>query len=485
MAGIELPTLSTWIGGAAEPSVDEDRTSLDDPNTGSPLQQSRSSSPEQVDRAIAAASRAHESGALYGLGASGRAEALRAFADELETDVETIAVLDSLNSGVPITTTRLFAGSLAGTVRAAADRVEDTGDIRSLAAGGREVTLRRVPWGPSALVIPWNAPAALTVKKLAFCLAAGSAAVIKPSEASPWSAQLIVAAAVRAGLPAGSVNLVLGARDVGEQLVADPRIRAVAMTGSTPTGRAIARAAGPNFTRLRLELGSNNPAIVRADADLALTAKRLASGAMKLSGQWCEAPRRVIVHAGFADDLVDALATELERFRLGSSLDSSTDVGPVAFRARRDALEQQREELVASGARSIVTARVADDGWFFAPTVVVANGPELGLDAELFGPIIAVQTAEDDDAAVDLANTGLIGLAGYVFSRDLARARELGERLRAGEVKVNGTSVLDMAVDSAQSFFGDAGLGGHGDAELLEFFTGQQVLGTDDPDWSI
>ncbi len=481
MSGI--PEVLDRIGSSRERGAGPIAGVLEDPNTGEPVGDSPSSSAEQVDRAIAAADQAHRDAIWSSLSVEERATALDRFATELERDTDELARLDSLNSGVPISVMTQFAGSLLGTIRGAAELARGHAGERRLDAADRLVTLRRVPWGPSALITPWNAPAALAVKKLAFALAAGATTILKPSPEAPWSATVIVNAALRAGIPEGVINLVHGGGDVGAQLVADPRVKAIAMTGSTPTGRSIARAAAPNFTRLRLELGSNNPAIVVEDADVAATARLLAQGMMKLSGQWCEAPRRVIVKREIHDALVDALVSALADIRIGSSLDESSEAGPVAFRLRQRTLHEQRDRMVAAGATSIPAQEVPTQGFFVAPTVVV--GDDLDPSSELFGPIITVEQVASDAEALLAANRGEYGLAGYVFSEDEQRARALGLGIVAGEVKVNGTSLLDMAPQSAQGFFASAGIGGHGDVDLLHFFSGAQVIGTDDPGWPI
>ncbi|HWM32693.1 MAG TPA: aldehyde dehydrogenase family protein [Pseudolysinimonas sp.] len=471
---MSFPESRTWIGGSPEASEVADGDALFDPNTAGRLADTRSSSPRQVDRAIDAAARAHADGGWLRLGIEGRAPYLERFADELDAVAEQIAHLDALNSGVPISVTRLFGGSNGATVRAAIARARAAGDARTLEADGRDVVVHRIPWGPAALIVPWNAPSAMAVKKLAYALAAGAPAVLKPSSASPWSAELIAEAAERAGFPSGVVSLVLGGPSVGEQLVGDPRIRAISMTGSTATGRAIAAAAGPNFTRLRLELGANNAAIVLPGADLRETADQLVSGFTKLSGQWCEAPRRVI-GVGDVGPLVDALQARLSGMVIGSSLEDATELGPVAFAARKTELVAQRDAL---GGRVIEAGQVPPAGYFLAPTLVVTDRDP---DGELFGPILAIRTARDETEALAMANTGPVGLAGYVFGPDDAVAAALGSRLDAGEIKINGTSVLDMAAESEQSFFGSAGLGGHGDAGVLDFFVGSRIVGTDAP----
>lgn len=476
---MDFPELRTWISGVAEPSAVDDGSWLHDPNTGETLAPSRSSSADQVDRAVSAADAAHQDGSWHRLGIAGRAPYLLALANELDQLAEEIARLDALNSGVPISVMRLFADSNGDTIRSVVSRALALGDDRQLEADQAQVSLHRVPWGATALIMPWNAPSAMAVKKLSYALAAGATAVMKPSPASPWSTELVAAAAARVGVPAGTVNLVLGGAEVGAQLVGDPRIRAVSMTGSTPTGRAIAAAAGPNLTRLRLELGSNNAAIVLADADIPDAARSIVAGAMKMSGQWCEAPRRIVAPRALVDDLLDALRAELSTLTIGSSVDDATDLGPVAFEGRKLDLEGQRNALRDAGAQVIEVGSTDLPGWFFLPTIVV--GESIDLNLEIFGPMLTVQPADDVEEALALANAGHVGLAGYVFGRDETAARAVGIRLNAGEIKINGTSLLDMSPESAQSFFGDSGLGGHGDADVLDFFSGKRVIGTDRP----
>ncbi|WP_226531340.1 aldehyde dehydrogenase family protein [Microbacterium paraoxydans] len=474
------PALRTWIGGAAEESPESDGSWLHDPNTGEALVASSSSSLAQVARAVGAAQEAHDDARWRGLSPARRAEKLSDLADWLDDRAEEIARLDALNSGVPIAVTRLFGGANGDTVRDAAKRAVAVGDVRELPSEQGGVRLHRAPWGPTALILPWNAPSAMAVKKTAFALAAGASVVLKPSSFSPWSAQLLLEGVHAVGIPDGVVSLVQGGGGIGRSLVADQRIAAISMTGSTPTGRAIAATAAPRFARLQLELGSNNAAIVQAGADLPAAATALADGLLKLSGQWCEAPRRVLVDRARRDELAGLLIAEFARRVIGSSLDEATQVGPVAFAGRRDELIEQRDRLARDGAEILRVSQVPTTGWFVEPTVAVLDGP--GLEDEVFGPMLLVGGYDSEEEAVALANTGQVGLAGYVFGDDREAAARLGTRLIAGEVKINGTSVLDMSPESAQSFFGASGLGGHGDDDVLDFFVGKQIVGADRAD---
>jgi acyl-CoA reductase-like NAD-dependent aldehyde dehydrogenase len=319
----------------------------------------------------------------------------------------------------------------------------------------------------------------MIVKKMAFALAAGAPVIVKPSTIAPHSAELIAEAAAEAGFPAGTWSFIRGGAEVGRALVSDSRVRAVSMTGSTEVGRDIALRAIGRFTRLQLELGSNNPALVRSDADIKKTATALISGAWKLSGQWCEAPRHVFAHKDVYEDLLIALQEESHQWRVGSSLDELTQIGPVATRQRQTSLSAQRSELVSSGAQIFHEHHVPTEGSFFPATIMRANGAR--PEGEVFGPLLLVEQVGSDQEGLVAASHGNVGLAAYVFSEDTAAAHHLAERLPAGEVKINGTSVLDMAQNSEQSFFGESGLGGHGDDRLLDFFTGSRVVGEDKP----
>lgn len=479
MTDVAIPDQLTRVDGSRQRSHGLAVGSLHDANTGRWLADSASSSVVQVEAALSTAARVHAEGSWWRAGVAGRAEVFRRWADELDARAEAIGKLDAVQTGVPIGVTAAFAGSLGDTVRTALKHAEALGDSEEVESEQGGVRLHHVPWGPAALICPWNAPSALAVKKAAYALAAGAPAILKPSEWAPLSTQLVLDAAEAASMPPGVLQLVLGGGDVGGQLCADRRIRAISMTGSTPTGKAIATRAGRHLTRLRLELGSNNPAVVLDDADLDVAAEVIVDGAMKLSGQWCEAPRRVVAPRNLVDPLAEALFDRMSSLQWAPSTDPECEVGPVAYRGRQEALEEQRAALVAEGGRLLAREGRPGDGWFFAPSVVVAD--DIDPAGEMFGPMLTVQPAADEATAITLANDGLVGLAAYVLTSDEERGRKVGARLDAGEVKVNGSSLLDMAPGSVQSFFGSAGIGGHGDADLLRFFLGSRIVGGDRP----
>jgi len=463
-----------------------DGPSLCDPSTGEVLQPRRETLATEVDRAIAAAARAHHEGVWADLDADARSEWLERIAAELDGQADrsgdAVAIAESSGSGVPIAITRMFAGSLAGAFRGAVAQLQ-TGSTRTELPGPvRPVELLRLPWGPAAVLVPWNAPAAMAAGKVAMALAAGCPVLLKPPEWAPLGCNLLADAIDRVGLPAGVFQMVHGGPATGAALTGDGRVKVITYTGSLTAGRAIARAAAEHFTALQLELGGNNPVIVRADADIDATAAALASGMLKLSGQWCEAPGKVLVARSRHDELVDALRDHLGRWRIGHHLDDATQVGPLSHEMHRTRLDAQMADLEAAGGTQLPAGELPDlPGWFWVPRLVVGADAAACVD-ELFGPVVTLHPVDDDDAAVAAANDTPFGLAGYVFSADLDAAQALGRRIRFGEVKINGTSVIDLTPTSTQSFWGLSGIGGHGNAEVFRFFTGSQIVGVDHPD---
>lgn len=458
---------------------------LCDPSTGEPIAQQAATDLATVERAIAIADEVDRLGTWRDLGVEERCAYLERIADRLDGMGEEIGVAEALGSGVPISVARLFGGSLAGNFRDAAGHLRDGWVHADLGETDRPVELLRIAWGPTAVLVPWNAPAAMAAKKVAYALAAGAPVILKPPEWAPFGCNLLADAIESAELPVGVFQLVHGGAEIGVALTTDPRIRAIAFTGSVATGRAIARAGAEDFKALQLELGGNNPVIVRADADVEATADALASGMVKLNGQWCEGPGKILVARELHDDLVAALVARLRGYRIGAVFDEETQVGPLAHEGHRALLDAQVERLVESGGEVIVAGEVPDlAGWFWAPRVVVGADPSVAVE-ELFGPVVTVHPVDSDDEAVAIANASPYGLAAYVFGSDIDAAMSVGRRIRFGEVKINGTSLLDLSPQSVQSFWRNSGIGGHGDKDVFRFFCGAQIVGMDRPDLPI
>ncbi|MCE5292676.1 MAG: aldehyde dehydrogenase family protein, partial [Nocardiaceae bacterium] len=449
-----------------------------DPNTGQPVHRMVTTDALDVERALQHAERAYSARADV----EERAAVLERVATLLEARAEDIARTDSLTSGAPISVTRKVAAFLPFRIRAAAAEARSLPRVQSLGAGGRDVRLYKVPWGPAAILTPWNGPSFIPAAKVASAFAAGCPVILKPSEHAPGSAQLVVECFVEAGLPSGALQLVHGRGEVGAALTSDPRIKIVSFTGGPVAGRAIARAAAEDFKVLQLELGGNNPVLVLEDADVEVAADGIFEGMTKINGQWCEGPGKVLAHRSLVEPLVEALTERISKLVVGHSLDESVELGPISNAPHFATLQARIDGLRGLGATIHQPARLPElDGLFLSPTVAVGADPAKAT-AELFGPLVSVHAVDSDDEALRIANANPSGLDAYVFGRDTDRAIEVGSRVLSGEVRVNGAKLADLGDDSAQSFWGPAGIGGHGPAESVRVFCGDRVVGVDSPD---
>ncbi|MGW4717872.1 aldehyde dehydrogenase family protein [Nocardia sp. NPDC004260] len=453
-----------------------------DPNTGQPVHRTVTTSPADVERALRHAERSYGFERWDDAGGAERAAVIERAADIVESRIEDIARTDALTSGVPIAKARMIAQFLPHRIRSAAADLRAIPRRTALAAGGRDVRLYKVPWGPAAILTPWNGPSFIPAAKVVSALAAGCPVILKPSEHAPSSAQIIVESFVEAGLPDGALQLVHGAGDVGAAITGDPRVKIVSFTGGPNAGRAIARAAAEDFKVLQLELGGNNPALVLEDADIDVAADGILDGMTKLNGQWCEGPGKVLAHKTLVEPLLEALLDRISRIEVGHSLDENTQLGPISNAPHFATLLNRIDGLRANGATIHQPAKLPElDGFFLSPTV--ASGADASVaTAELFGPLVSLHAVESDEDALRVANTDPSGLDAYVFGSDLDRAIEIGSRVLSGEVRVNGAKITDLADGSAQSFWGSAGIGGHAPGESVRVFCGDRVVGVDSPD---
>lgn len=453
---------------------------LCDPSTAERIALQAATDSPAVEEAIAAADRASAEGTWAGLTAQERADQLDLIGAALDARTDQIAEAEGVCTGLVAPIAAAFAGSLGESFRDAAKMIREQVNPQMLGEPDRPVELWRLPWGPTAVLVPWNAAGAMAAKKTAYALAAGNTVLLKPPEWSPFSCTLLAEAIDEVGLPPGVFQLVHGGPDIGRQVTGDPRVRAIAYTGSVKAGMEIASRAAANFAALQLELGGNNPVIVRADADLELAAQALASGMTKLNGQWCEGPGKIYVAEERHDELIAALQRALAAVSIGPHTSETAAMGPLAHASHRDQLQAQVDALVDMGGTELAVGDVPSAGWFWAPRLVVGAPMEACID-EMFGPVVTIHPYADEVQAVADANSSPYGLAAYVFGSDVDAAMATGRALRFGEVKINGTSLLDMSDRSAQSFWRSSGIGGHGNRELLAFFQGTQIVGLDRP----
>ncbi|WP_349319094.1 aldehyde dehydrogenase family protein [Mycolicibacterium canariasense] len=334
----------------------------------------------------------------------------------------------------------------------------------------------RVPVGTVAAITPWNFPIVSPVRKIAPALAAGDTVVVKPAEQSPLCALLLVDLLQEAGLPDGVVNVVCGrGSEVGDALVNHPDIKAVSFTGSTSVGRQISSAAGLRLIPVQLELGGKNAAYVDADADLDRAVPEIVAASIQATGQRCTAISRVIAHESIADELITRIAEAYDLLTVGPGTDS-VDVGPLVSEDARKSVAAYLDGAIAEGAEVVTKRTEVPSGPYLAPTLLDRVTPDMTVAREeVFGPVLAVIRVADAGEAIRVANDSEYGLAGSIFTRDIATALRYANQLDTGMVHVNhGTS------SQAHVPFGGAGASGLGPYSIghaaQDFFTKVKVM---------
>lgn len=470
--------IQNFIGGQWSPGSGSDTIDVFDPSTGEVVAAFTASTTEDVDRAVASARTAQRDWAAKT--PRERSEILRSLAQAFTAELDKFIELEVLDAGKPVSATRgeeLPDLADALTHFAGAARTL-SGQAATEYVAGKTSFVRREPLGVVAAITPWNYPLWQAVWKIVPALAAGNTVVIKPAENTPVSVTYFAQLAQQF-LPVGTLNVVHGlGHVVGEHLAGHPGVNLVSFTGSTATGRNIARAAAAGPHRALLELGGNAPVIVFGDADIAKTAQNIVETGLFNAGQECMAATRVIAEESIVDALKDALVENLQKVVLGDTTDEATTLGPLISAKQRDRVLDLIANRPSSAKIEFGGNRPERPGFFVEPTLITGVEQQDDLvQQEIFGPVITVQTFSSETEALEFANGVDFGLAGSVWTRDVARALRVVNELNFGNVWIN--NHLTVAADLPIGGFNQSGYGKEGGALGIEEFTRVKQIGID------
>jgi succinate-semialdehyde dehydrogenase/glutarate-semialdehyde dehydrogenase len=415
-------------------------TIVRNPATGGMLAEVPDCGEGETHRAIAAAATALPAWSAFTAGE--RSRLLRRWFDLMIQHCEDLALILTAEQGKPLNEAR-------GEIRYAASFIEWFGEEAKRVYGdmipghvaNRRLLVMRQPIGVVAAITPWNFPTAMITRKCAPALAAGCTFVCKPAMETPLSAFALAELAQRAGIPAGVFNVVSGsdAAKIGGEMTANPLVRKLSFTGSTRVGVLLATQCAAGLKKVSLELGGNAPFLVFDDADVQSAVQGAIASKYRNSGQTCVCTNRFLVQAGIYERFSEELAAAVKQLKVGNGMHADVKQGPLITHRAVAKVEQHLDDALAKGGRILTGGkRHALGGTFFEPTVVAyANQTMLLSSEETFGPVAPLFKFESEADALRMANDTEFGLAGYLYTRDLARAWRVSEQLEVGMVGVN------------------------------------------------
>lgn len=332
------------------------------------------------------------------------------------------------------------------------------------------------PVGVCGAIVPWNFPITLMGTKVGPALAAGNTVVVKPASTTPLTTIRIIELMNQAGIPKGVLNVITGPGGVvGEELLVNPKVRRIAFTGESSTGKHVAEVACGDFKRVTLELGGSDPMIVCDDADVDEAAKAAAVGRFFNCGQACLAIKRLYLFDSIADQFIEKLAARVKKLRVGNGLAEGTMLGPLHSESQRDEIESQVQDAIDRGARVLVGGdrlhgEAYDNGHFYAPTLLT-DVPEDARMAteEVFGPALPIFRVGSFDEAIEKANDSIYGLGSSIWTNDLTRATRAAERIEAGYTWINSAQIIYDELPFGG--FKQSGYGKEHGIEALDYYT--------------
>jgi len=426
-----------WVAGAS-------RFDVNDPATGLKLADVANLGPADAEAAIAAANNAWA--AWKAQTAKERSIVLRKWFDLLMANQDDLGTIMTAEQGKPLPEAKgevAYGASFVEWFAEEAKRVN--GEMLPQFDNNRRLMVLKQPIGVCAAITPWNFPLAMITRKVAPALAAGCPVVIKPAELTPLTALAAAELAIRAGIPAGVLNILTADSDnsiaIGKVLCASDVVRHISFTGSTEVGRILMAQSAPTVKKMSLELGGNAPFLVFDDADIDSAVEGAFASKYRNAGQTCVCTNRFYVQEGVYDEFVQKFAAKVRTAKVGNGFEAGVNQGPLIEEAALAKVQRHVQDAVAKGGEVVVGGKRLSDlgsGQFFEPTVVAnASADMLCAREETFGPFAPVFKFKTEQEAIDAANNTEFGLASYFYSRDVGRIFRVGEALEYGMVGVN------------------------------------------------
>ena len=467
-----------YVGGSWRPSSDGGTIDVEDPSTGRVLTSVADATVEDGRAALDAAVEAQAGWAATP--PRERAELLRSAFELITERADAFALLMTLEMGKPVAQSKgevtygaeFFRWFSEETVRIA-------GRWSTSPDGKTRLMTMKQPVGPTLMITPWNFPLAMGTRKIGPAIAAGCTMVIKPASQTPLTMLALAALLEEVGVPKGVVNVLATSHtsDVMSPLIADPRLRKLTFTGSTPVGRHLVKQSADQLLRVSMELGGNAPFLVFADADLDAAVEGAMAAKMRNMGEACTAANRFLVHESVADEFASRFAERMAAQVVGRGTEDGVTVGPLIDDKQRSKVVELVQDAVGRGA-SVVTGGTPTEGagYFYAPTVLTGVPADADLTREeIFGPVAPITTFSEDEKAVQMANDTEYGLAAYAYTTDLGRTIRVSEGLHFGMVGINQGIISNPAAP-----FGGvkhSGFGREGGPEGIEEYLSTKYVG--------
>jgi acyl-CoA reductase-like NAD-dependent aldehyde dehydrogenase len=466
-----------FVGGHWQAGTGGERIEVVSPHTEEVIAHAAAATAQDVDAAVRAARVAFDEGPWPRLSHTERIAAVEKLATVYSTHIDEMADLITAEMGSPASFSRLGQAAGAASMMHLAARAARTFPWTQRRTGLLgEVHLRRMPVGVVGIIIPWNVPQNLLMPKLIPALIAGCTVVIKPAPETPLDSLWVAEMIEQIGLPEGVVSVLPGGREVGEELVRHPGVDKIAFTGNTATGRRIASLCGEQLKRYSLELGGKSAAIVLDDAHVGKTVAGLKMASLMNNGQACVAQTRILVSERRHDEFVDALAEMMSGLVVGDPTDPDTDIGPLVSQRQQHRVQDYIRTGVAEGAKLVLGG---DDslmarGWYVRPTLFAEATNDMTIAREeIFGPVLTVISYTDERDAIRIANDSDYGLAGSVWTKDVAHGLEISGQIRTGTYGIN---MYMLDISSPFGGFKQSGIGREFAEEGLAEYTELQSV---------